>query len=105
VTIAPGHQSKDLEMKHDEIVDGEAMSQVEGNDVTYLLRSSPAADVDYLRTLGLNVVDMRGDPERAAFDSYRVAFRANASDPNLKHAVALVAAWNSLADLLGMDRV
>jgi hypothetical protein len=90
---------------HDTIVDGEAMSAVEGNDVTYLLGSSPGADADYLRSLGLNVVDMRADPQRAAFDAYRVAFRVNEAEPNLRHAAELVAAWNALADVVGVARV
>lgn len=79
-------------MKHDMIVDGEAMSAVEGVDVTYLVGSAM-------------VVDMQREPQRAAFNAYRVAFNANASDPNLKHAVALVAAWNVFAEIMGMETV
>jgi len=79
-------------MKHDEIVDGEAMAAVEGHDVTYMLGSA-------------RVFDMHEEPQRRAFNAYRVAFNTNATDPNLKHAAALVHAWNDLADLMGIDRV
>lgn len=92
-------------MKRDEIVDGEAMSAVEGNDVTYLLGSSPDFSADDLRRLSVNVVDMRGDLERAAFNAYRVAFRANEANPTLKSAVALVDAGTRLGDVMGVDLI
>lgn len=92
-------------MKRDEIVDGEAMSAVEGNDVTYLLGSSPSISTDDVRALGLNVIDMRGDRERAAFDAYRVAFRANEANPTLKSAVVLVDAGTHLGDVMGVDLI
>ncbi len=79
-------------MKHEMIVDGEAMAAVEGHDVTYMLGSA-------------TVFNMHEEPQRRAFNAYRVAFNANAADPNLKHAAALVAAWNDLADAIGMDRI
>ncbi|MCF1744751.1 hypothetical protein [Paradevosia shaoguanensis] len=79
-------------MMHDRIVDGEAMAAVEGVDVTRLLGSAV-------------VIDMQQEPQRAAFNAYRVAFNANAATPNLRHAVALVDAWNVLADAVGLDRV
>lgn len=79
-------------MKHDMIVDGEAMSAVEGVDVTHLLGATM-------------VIDMQQEPQRRAFQAYRVAFNENASDPNLRHAAELVRAWNSFADIMGVDRV
>ena len=79
-------------MKHEQIVDGEAMSAVEGIDATHLIGTHM-------------VVDLQQEPQRAAFNTYRVAFRDNAHDPNLAHAAALVAAWNSFADIMGIDRV
>jgi hypothetical protein len=80
-------------MKHDLIVDGEAMVEIEGHlDVTHLVGTSV-------------VIDMQQDPQRAAFQAYRVAFNANASDPNLKHAAALVSAWNAFALIMGLDGV
>lgn len=79
-------------MKPDLIVDGEAMSEIEGHtDVTHLLGTSL-------------VVDLQADPQRAAFHAYRIDFNHNAADPNLKHAAALVAAWNAFADIMGVDR-
>lgn len=79
-------------MKHEKIVDGEAMSAVEGIDATHLIGAHM-------------VVDLQQEPQRAAFNAYRVAFRHNADDPNLVHAAALVAAWNGFADIMGVDRV
>lgn len=92
-------------MKRDEIVDGEAMAAVEGNDVTHLLGSSPDISTDDLRRLGVNVIDMRGDKERAAFDAYRVAFRANEANPSLKTAVFLVDAGARLGDVMRLDLI
>lgn len=92
-------------MKHDEIVDGEAMTAIEGNDVNHLLGSSPDISADDLRRLGVNVIDMRGDKERAAFDAYRVAFRANEANPSLKSAVVLVDAGTRLGDVMGVDLI
>ncbi|MHA6690571.1 hypothetical protein [Devosia sp. A449] len=79
-------------MKHSTIVDGEAMSAVEGVDVSHLLGATM-------------VIDMQQEPQRSAFNAYRVAFHDNAADPNLRHAAALVVAWNGFADLMGVDRV
>ncbi|MET3925964.1 hypothetical protein [Devosia sp. 2618] len=79
-------------MKHDLIVDSEAMSEVEGNDVTHLVGTSM-------------VIDLQQEPQRAAFNAYRVAFHANAADPNLKHAAALVGAWNKFAAVMGIGQV
>lgn len=79
-------------MKRDAIVTGEAMSENEGNDVTHPVGTSV-------------VVDMQAEPQRRAFQAYKVAFNANAADPNLPHAAALVAAWNALADTVGLDHV
>lgn len=79
-------------MKHDMIVDSEAMAAIEGNDVTHLL-GTPL------------VLDMQEEPQRAAFNAYRVAFRANEAHPSLNAAIALVDAWNGLADVVGLDRV
>lgn len=79
-------------MKHDEIVDGEAMSAVEGNDVVHLIGS-------YL------VIDMQAEPQRAAFNAYRVAFRANEAHPTLKTAKALVDAGKALGEVMGIDLV
>lgn len=75
-------------MKHDMSVDGEAMSTVEGNDVTHLLGAPMTTDMQ--------------DPQLAAFAAYRDAFNANASQPTLSHASALVAAWNTLAEAVGL---
>ena len=77
VTVAAGHHSKDMEMQHDSIVDGEAMAAVEGVDVAHLIG------------LGI-VIDMQQEPQRAAFNAYRVAFNANRAEPNLPNAQALV---------------
>lgn len=74
-------------MKRDEIAIGEALpddGETAGVDVTHLLGH---------------------DPERAAFNAYRVAFRKNAAEPNLRNAVALVRAWNSFADVMRLDHV
>lgn len=79
-------------MKRDVIADGEAMADVEGNDVSHLLGSTM-------------VVDLQVEPQRAAFNAYRIAFHDNANDPNLRHAAALVRAWNVFADIMGVDRV
>lgn len=79
-------------MKHDVIVDGEAMSEIEGNDVTHLIGT-------------VKVIDLQGEPQRSAFNAYRVAFRANAAAPNLHNAAALVVAWNAFADIMGIDQV
>lgn len=80
-------------MKHDLIVDGEAMAEIEGhNDVTHLLGTTV-------------VIDMQQDPQRATFHAYRVAFNKNADQPNLRHAAALVHAWNAFADVMGIERV
>lgn len=79
-------------MKHDLIVDGEAMAEVEGIDVTHLLGASM-------------VVDLQAEPQRAAFNAYRVAFHDNAADPNLRHAAALVVAWNAFAQIMGIESV
>ena len=79
-------------MKHDRIVDGEAMAEIEGNDVTHLIGTAV-------------VVDMQAEPQRRAFQAYKVAFNENAIDPNLKHAAALVHAWNAFADIMGIGRV
>jgi hypothetical protein len=78
-------------MQHDRIVDGVAMTAVEGNDVTHLVGS-------------VVVIDMQEEPQRRAFNAYRVAFNANAADPNLRNAAALVSAWNDFADIMGLDR-
>lgn len=76
-------------MKHDMSVDGEAMSTVEGNDVTHLM--------------GMPVgIDVPPDQQLAAFYSYREAFNLNASEPNLRHATELVLAWNTLAEAVGL---
>lgn len=80
-------------MKHDLLVDGEAMSEIEGHtDVTHMLGR-------------IKVIDIQAEPQRAAFNAYRVAFQDNAHDPNLKHAAAVVHAWNAFADIMRIDRV
>lgn len=79
-------------MKHDAIVDGEAMSAVEGNDVAHLIGSHV-------------VVDMQEEPQRAAFNAYRVAFRANEAHPTLKTAKALVDAGKRMGEVLGIELV
>jgi hypothetical protein len=79
-------------MKHSTFVDGEAMSAIEGVDVTHLLGSA-------------TIVDIQEEPQRSAFNAYRVAFRANEAEPNLKHAAALVNAWNALAEIMGLGSV
>lgn len=79
-------------MKFDSIVDGEAMSEIEGIDVTHLV-GTPV------------VIDLQQEPQRRAFQAYKVAFNQNATDPNLPHAAALVGAWNAFADIMGIDRV
>ena len=77
-------------MKHDAIVDGEAMSEVEGNDVTYLLGSA-------------RIIDLQQDPQRAAFVRYRVAFRMNAERHSLSTAVGLVNAYRDFRTVMGLD--
>lgn len=77
--------------KHDEIVDGEALSAVEGVDATYLIGSA-------------KVIDMQRDPQRAAFVRYRLAFRRNEQKPNLSSAVDLVTAYQDLRTVLGLDQ-
>ncbi|HTM76764.1 MAG TPA: hypothetical protein VL133_03950 [Devosia sp.] len=79
-------------MKQSAFVDGEAMAEVEGIDVTHLV-GTPV------------VIDMQAEPQRAAFNAYRVAFRANEAKPDVPNAVALVKARNDLADILGIGRV
>lgn len=79
-------------MKHSIIVDSEAMSAVEGVDVTHLI-GRPV------------IIEMQREPQRAAFNAYRLAFNINAADPNLHHAAALVRAWNDFADIMGIERV
>jgi hypothetical protein len=79
-------------MKQSIFVDGEAMSAVEGVDVTDMLGSAL-------------VVDMQEEPQRAAFNTYRVAFRENEANPNLRHAATLVHAWNAFADLMRIERI
>ncbi|KFL24948.1 hypothetical protein JP74_21985 [Devosia sp. 17-2-E-8] len=78
-------------MKHDRIVDGEAMAAVEGVDVTRLLGSAV-------------VIDMQREPQRAAFNAYRVAFRQNEETPNLHNARALISSWDRLAHVLRLPR-
>ncbi|GHA13537.1 hypothetical protein GCM10007989_05170 [Devosia pacifica] len=70
-------------------VDGEAMSAVEGQCPDGVI---------------VNLLDMQVGPQRAAFDSYQAAFRANEREPNLAHAAELVRAWNVLADVTGLAR-
>lgn len=77
-------------MKRDEIVDGEAMSEVEGNDVTYLLGSA-------------RIIDLQQDPQRAAFVRYRIAFRMNVERPSLSTAVGLVNAYRDFRTVMGLD--
>ena len=80
-------------MKHDTIVDGEAMAEIEGHtDITHLVGTCM-------------VIDLQQDPQRAAFQAYKVAFRKNEADHNLPHAAALVTAWNAFADVMGVARV
>ena len=71
------------------VVDEAAMLDVEGNDVSYLIGTTA-------------VIDMQQDPQRAAFAAYRIAFRANAWDPNLPNAAARVDAWNRLREVMGI---
>lgn len=85
----------------DEITIGEALSddgQDAGVDVTDLTGRRDFAMVPL-------AIFMGHDPERAAFNAYRVAFRANEARPNLKNAAALVRAWNQFADVMGISRV
>lgn len=79
-------------MKHDAIVDSEAMADVEGVDVTRLLGTAI-------------VIDMQREPQRRAFHAYRVAFRGNQADPNVRNAAELVRSWNEMAALLGLEPV
>ncbi|UXN74480.1 hypothetical protein N8D56_04885 [Devosia sp. A8/3-2] len=80
-------------MKRDVIVDGEAMAEIEGHtDVTHLIGATV-------------VIDMQAEPQRRAFQAYKVAFNVNATDPNLKHAAALVHARNAFADIMEIERV
>jgi hypothetical protein len=78
-------------MRHDMLVDGEAMAAVEGTDVTHLIGTAV-------------IINMQDEPQRSAFNAYRVAFRANEAEPNLAHATALVEAWGSFADIMGLAR-
>jgi len=62
--------------------------------------------VDATHLLGTaQVIDLQDEPQRSTFNAYRVAFRANETEPNLRHAAALVAAWNAFADVMGVERV
>lgn len=76
-------------MEHDKIVDGEAMSAVEGVDVTHLVGSAV-------------VIDMQRDPQRTVFVRYRLAFRKNEQRPNLPNAAALVGAYADLRQAIGL---
>ena len=49
------------------------------------------------------LVDIQDEPQRAAWNAYRVASRRNESEPNLRHAAALVRAWNTFAEIMGLD--
>ena len=79
-------------MKPHEFDDSEAMAEIEGHDVTHLLGTSM-------------VIDLQQDPQRRAFNAYKVAFNANALDPNLRNAAWLVHAWNAFAEIMGVARV
>jgi hypothetical protein len=75
------------------LVDRAAISRVEeGIDVTHLLGVA-------------EVIVLQDEPQRSTFNAYRVAFRANETDPNLRHAAALVTAWNTFADVMGVGRI
>lgn len=81
--------------QHDVIVDGEAMSAIEGG-----------VDARYLLSAGRHyIVDMQQEPQRRAFNAYRVAFRANQAEPNVPNAAKLVRSWNEMAALLGIQPV
>lgn len=45
---------------------------------------------------------MQQEPQRAAFNAYRVAFRANEAHPNLRNASALVQAYRALMAAMGL---
>ena len=76
---------------HDTVVKGEAL---------------PDDGVNVVRLFGrARVIDIQEEPQRSAFNAYRVAFRENAADPCLRNAAALVHAWNAFADVMGLDRV
>lgn len=81
---------------NDRIVDGGAMLAVEGHrDEAHHLAVQILA--------GADIVELALEPQRSAFNRYRVAFRENEADPNLAHAAALVRAWNVLAEIMGLD--
>gem|GEM_PF-2251998 len=73
------------------IADGEAMSAVEGGRLEQILGTA-------------EVINLQDEPQRAAFNAYRVAFRANEAEPNLPHALELVKAWNGFALTIGLDQ-
>lgn len=73
------------------IADGEAMSAVEGGRLDEILGTA-------------EIINMQDEPQRAAFNAYRVAFRANEAEPKLKHALELVRAWNQFAAVLGLQQ-
>jgi hypothetical protein len=75
----------------DGIADGEAMSIVEGGRLDEILARA-------------EVVSMQDEPQRAAWNGYRVAFRTNEAEPTLGHAVALVKAWNRFAVVMGIEQ-
>lgn len=73
----------------DEVASSEAMAGA-GVDATHLLGAA-------------RIINMQDEPQRSAFSAYRVAFRDNAAEPNLRNAAALVRAWDAFADLMGLD--
>lgn len=48
------------------------------------------------------ILDMQQEPQRAAFNAYRVAFRANQASPNLRNAHALVRSYSALMAAMGL---
>ncbi len=76
----------------DHALDEVAMAAVEGVNVTHMVGTA-------------RIMDMQDEPQRAAFNAYRVAFRRNEAEPKLRNAAALVHAYNAFADLMGIDRV
>ena len=78
-------------MGRDMIVDGEAMAAVESGDISEILG-------------GAEIISMQDEPQRAAWNNYRAAFRANEAEPKLKNAIALVRAWNAFAFAMQIEQ-
>lgn len=62
----------------------------------------PAAAFRWAGSPPPRILDMQQEPQRAAFNAYRVAFRANQASPNLRNAHALVRSYSALMAAMGL---